>query len=83
MEGKKGCHGKKLVIFLLLVSIFTSLGTGYYLKSSLADTVIEKYLNNEYQKAGGKENYDLLAKAQRLQMEDQIPQIKQFIASKE
>lgn len=82
-EGKRSCHGKGLVIFLLLVSILTNLGTGYYLKSSIASTVMDKYLSNEYQKAGGKENYELLAKAQRLQMEDQIPQIKQFIASKE
>lgn len=90
--GKNGCHGKGILVFLLLVSILTNLGTGYYLstggsKSNNADTVasavIEKYLANEYAKSGSKENYDLLAKAQRLQMEDQIPQIKQFIASKE
>lgn len=43
---------------------------------------MEKYLSNEYKKAGNQENYELLAQAQRLQMEEQIPQIKQFIASK-
>jgi hypothetical protein len=92
-EGNKGCHGKGILVFLLLVSILTNLGTGYYLsmggsKSSnnsevISDAVIAKYLANEYAKSGSKENYELLAKAQRLQMEDQIPQIKQFIASKE
>lgn len=91
--GKKGCHGKGLVIFLLLISILTNLATGYYLSvggvksggntDAIANAVIEKYLANEYQKSGSKENYDLLAKAQRLQMVDQLPQIKQFIASKE
>lgn len=50
---------------------------------AVADAVMAKYLANEYAKSGSRENYDLLAKAQRLQMEDQIPQIKQFIASKE
>lgn len=82
-EGKKNHHGKGLIIALLLVSILANLGTGYYLKSSIADVVTEKILSNEYQKAGGKENYELLTKAQQLQMEDQLPQIKQFIESKE
>ena len=88
-EGKKSCHGKGLIILLLLLSILTNIGTSYYLTTSsrnaeaIAGAVMTKYLSNEYQKAGSKENYELLAKAQRLQMEDQIPQIKQFIASKE
>jgi hypothetical protein len=43
---------------------------------------LDKYLANEYKKAGSKENYDLLATAQRLQMQDQLPEIKKFIASK-
>lgn len=85
-------HGKGLIVFLLLLSILTNLATGYYIstgasKTGGVDTTVsafmEKYLVNEYEKAGGKENYDLLAKAQQLQMEDQIPQIKQFIASKQ
>ena len=88
-SGKKGHHGKGLIIVLLVLSILTNLGTGYYLstggKSSeiIADAVIGKYLDAEYKKAWGKENYELLAKAQQLQMEDQIPQIKQFISSKD
>lgn len=85
-------HGKGVIVFLLVVSILTNLGTGYYLAAgpkagndteTIANAVVEKYIASEYEKTGGKENYDLLAKAQRLQMEDQIPQIKQFIASKE
>lgn len=96
-EGCGGCNGKGLVILLLLVSILTNLGMGYYLSTgmetkapavnmnstdTIASAVMDKYLANEYAKAGGKENYDLLSQAQRLQMADQIPQIKQFIASK-
>ncbi len=89
---KKCCKGKSLIVFLLILSIFTSLGIGYYVSKgwsqwgsadSIATKVLEKYLANEYEKAWSKENYELLAKAQRLQMADQIPQIKQFIASKE
>ena len=86
-EGRKH-HGKGCVVFLLLLSLITNLGTAYYVSSGgggdvLANKVMNKYLANEYDKAGGKANYDLLAKAQRLQMADQLPQIQQFIASKE
>ena len=88
-EEKKHHHGKGLIVLLLVVSILTNLGTGYYLSTgtknidAIASAVMDKYFDNEYQKAGGKENYNLLTKAQRLQMQDQISQIKQFIASKE
>lgn len=91
-EGKKGCHGKGLIILLLIISILSNLGAGYYISmggagssntDAVASAVIAKYLDIEYKKAGSKENYELLAQAQRLQMQDQLPQIKQFIASKE
>lgn len=36
-------------------------------------------LEMEYDKVGGKENYELISKATLIQMQDQIPQIKQFI----
>lgn len=38
-------------------------------------------LEHEYDKVGGKENYDLISKATLIQMQSQIPQIKQFIES--
>jgi protein-disulfide isomerase len=38
-------------------------------------------LELEYEKVGGKENYDLVSKATLIQMQEQIPQIKQFIES--
>ena len=85
-------HGKSTIIVLLLISLVTNLAIGYYLTmggpqspsnvDTIANAVMVKYLDNEYAKSGGKENYDLLAQAQRFQMQDQIPQIKQFIASK-
>lgn len=38
-------------------------------------------LELEYEKVGGKENYELVTKATLLQMQEQIPQIRQFIES--
>ncbi len=38
-------------------------------------------LELEYEKVGGKENYDLISKATLMQMQEQIPQIKQFVES--
>ena len=94
-EGKKNGCGKGLIIFLLLVSILTNIVTGFYISTgrslsggssantdAVASAVLDKYLANEYAKSGSKEIYDLLAEAQRLQMEEQIPKIKEFIASK-
>lgn len=88
-SSKEGMHykGRGVIIFLLLVSILVNIGTGYYIATSgtekMASAVMEKYLNTEYAKAGGKENYELLTKATGLQMTDQMTQIKQFIESKE
>ena len=36
-------------------------------------------LEMEYEKVGGKENYELISKATLIQMQEQIPQIRQFI----
>jgi hypothetical protein len=36
-------------------------------------------LELEYEKVGGKANYDLISQATRMQMQDQIPQIEQYI----
>lgn len=38
-------------------------------------------LELEYEKVGGKENYELVSKATLIQMQEQIPQIRQFIES--
>jgi len=56
-EEKKHHHGKGLIVLLLVISILTNLGTGYYLSTgtknidTIANAVMEKYLDNEYQKA--------------------------------
>jgi len=36
-------------------------------------------LELEYEKVGGKENYDLISKATLIQMQEQIPQIREFV----
>jgi hypothetical protein len=38
-------------------------------------------LELEYEKVGGKDNYELVSKATRIQMQEQIPQIREFIES--
>ena len=73
--GKKRHSGKCVVIVLLLLSIASSIGSGYYFSKKTFDS----YLALEYAKTGGKDNYDLLAKAQQMQLAQQIPQIKEFV----
>lgn len=60
------------IIFIVLVGI---IGFTYYSNKQIVTQLQE----NEYAKVGGKENYDLLNQAQKLQIEQQIPQIKQFL----
>lgn len=79
---ESSCSGTGLIILLLLVSIGTSIGSGYYFSQVVPQKVQENYLALEYKKSGDKETYDLLAEAQRLQLQEQIPQIKQFVESK-
>ena len=76
--------GKGLIVSLLLVSILSSIVSGYFFSnastSNIADQVMSKYMEVEYKKAGGKEAYELLTEAQQLQTASQLPQIKEFIA---
>jgi flagellar basal body-associated protein FliL len=72
-------HSKTLVVSLLLVSILASIGSSYYFSKQVSKEVIDSYLALEYQKSGGKENYELITQAQRLQLEQQIPQIREFV----
>lgn len=73
-------HGKKgLIILLLLVSIASNIGSAYYFSKEASKDTIKQYLALEYAKTGGKDNYELLAKAQGLQVAGQIPQIKQYL----
>lgn len=79
---KTSCSGKTLIILLLLVSIGMNIGSGYYFSQVISNKVQENYLALEYKKSGDKETYELLAEAQRLQLQEQLPQIRQFVESK-
>ena len=46
------------------------------LAEQVADLVIQKYLSGEYDKVGGKDNYDLIAEYGRLQLAQQTDQLK-------
>jgi len=75
----KSNHPKTLIISLLIVSILASVGSSYFFSKQVSKEVIESYLALEYKKSGGKENYELISEAQRLQLEQQIPQIREFL----
>lgn len=72
-------HPKILIVSLLLISIAASVGSSYFFTKNVSKEVTDAYLALEYKKSGGKENYELLAEAQRLQLEQQIPQIRDFV----
>lgn len=76
-------HPKTLIVSLLIVSIATgavfSVGSSYFFSKETAKNVLDGYLALEYQKNGGKENYELITRAQRLQLEQQLPQIREFV----
>ena len=79
-----------LVTYLLLaivivqgfLNLYLLMGNSISLPASItADTIGVKkaLLELEYDKVGGKANYDLISQATRMQMKDQIPQIEQYI----
>ena len=78
-QSSKSNHPKILIISLLIVSILASVGSSYFFSKQVSKEVMENYLALEYKKSGGKENYELITEAQRLQLEQQIPQIREFL----
>lgn len=72
-----------LVVIILLQSVGLYLLSGYSVSLSWKDAdmvgIKRALLELEYDKVGGKENYELITQATLIQMKDQIPQIKQFI----
>jgi protein-disulfide isomerase len=78
-QSPKSSYPKTLIISLLIVSILTSVGSSYFFSKQVSKEVTENYLALEYKKSGGKENYELITEAQRLQLEQQIPQIREFV----
>lgn len=79
VQNQKTNHPKALVVSLLLVSMVASVGSSYLFSKQASKDVLDGYLALEYAKNGGKENYDLITQAQRLQLEQQLPQIREFV----
>ena len=71
-----------IVIVQGFLNLYLLMGNSISLPASItADTIGVKkaLLELEYDKVGGKANYDLMSQATRLQMKEQIPQIEQYI----
>lgn len=64
-----------LVVLLFVVNILVTAVAGYF----FSNNVYNKYLALEYSKFGGKESYEIVNKAQSLQIKQQIPQIKEYV----
>ena len=76
----KQAHSKVLIVSLLLISIITSIGSSigssYFFSKEISKNLRDTYLAIEHER---KENYELVTKAQRLQLEQQLPQIREFV----
>ena len=72
-------HPKNIIVSLLLISIMTSVISSYFFTKDISKNVLDWYLAIEYKKNWSKENYDLITEAQRLQLEWQLPQIREFV----
>lgn len=79
VQNKQENHPKNLVVSLLIISILASITTSYFFTKDISKNVIDWYLAIEYKKSWGKENYELINEAQRLQLEWQLPQIRDFV----
>jgi hypothetical protein len=53
--------------------------TGVGIKKAVTDAVLDL----EYAKVGGKENFELMQKAQRFSFQDQLAQVKQYVSGRE
>ena len=78
-----------LILSVLLISMALNvvalyLLMGYSLSFSQADDTLgikRAILEVEYDKVGGKENYDMLTQAQLIQFKQSLPQLKEFLKS--
>lgn len=69
-------------LILNVVCIYLLLGNTFNIPSINDPIGIKRaLLEMEYQKVGGKDNYDLLAKAQLIQFNQTLPQLKEFVAA--
>lgn len=89
-SNQKGDNTLILVFFMLITLFISVLSTwfminwGNFLWAEMpwVKWIVKAELNNhEYEKLWDKETYDLITEAQLLQMKQQIPQIKEFIAN--
>lgn len=73
-----------VLIVLNAFGLYLLMGNSFSVPSISVDPVgIKKaMLELEYQKVGGKSNYDIIAQATAIQMKEQIPQMEQYIKTK-
>lgn len=73
-----------VIIVLNAFGLYLLMGNSVNVPSISVDPVgIKKaMLELEYQKVGGKANYDIIAQATAIQMKEQIPQMEQYIKTK-
>ena len=73
-----------VLIVLNAFGLYLLMGNSFSVPSISVDPVgIKKaMLELEYQKVGGKANYDIIAQATAIQMKEQIPQMEQYIKTK-
>lgn len=72
--GKKHGHKQMLAGLIILCTLVNLLG-GYYFSTRVSNA----YLQLEYDKVGGKDNYDLVSKANLIQLQGQLSQIKSYV----
>jgi protein-disulfide isomerase len=71
-----------ILIVLNTLGLYLLMGNSFQLPSSISVEpagIKKAILELEYEKVGGKANYELVSKATLLQMKDQIPQIEQYL----
>jgi protein-disulfide isomerase len=71
-----------ILIVLNALGLYLLMGNSFQLPSSISVEpagIKKAILELEYEKVGGKANYELVSKATLLQMKDQIPQIEQYL----
>ncbi len=71
-----------MLVVVIAQVVTTAVITDVNVKRTV-DKTIEAMKNLEYQKVGDKETYELLNKAQQLQLKDQIEQIRSFVEQAE
>lgn len=74
-----------ILIVLNALGLYLLMGNSFSLPSSISVEpagIKKAILELEYAKVGGKMNYELVSKATLLQMQDQIPQIEQYLKTK-